>query len=636
MKRPNQLVIESAVIVSVMLMLTLGGSVATTMVPGSFLPLQNPGNVNPQYDLSGLARYYNTTLTQIGTQNFANGSFLLDSFRFVNIPSTVNATAQAADADLVSLNVTIPRALMLLSSASLAIKANQLINATTLAEKGCSFVVEANKSMADFTGPQTTKFQAESVPTYLYAAGGGLVSSEIVTLHEECTSITAQIPGTNGTTITPVLAIGSTQHAIETGGPVTLLGNLTESGVGIAEQKVLFYVNGSYFGTLTSNSVGRLTGTLDIPFVYFHTAEVQALVAPNATIGIGGAHSNVVDFSILFNETSIAIGDPPSYLPGAGFSVHGNLTTTNGIPLPDAPVTVTFLRDSVATTTDSIGAFGAQFTVPNNATDGDYFVYARFTPRGIYGPSFNFTSIGVYHLRLDLALSAPSLSWAGFSTNVGGTATSKGNAVADANITLNSPWGSSTTKTDGAGHFDISFPVSPLEFGFSKNVTVSASPSEPYIAGSTVVATLGLFNVLLVILPAAVIGIGVYEANSLGVFQGVKARVEARRERESALMVTAERPSPATPPSYDKWPEVLRIYGRALVIASTRFSIVFKRSHTIREMLTLVKAKDDGEAFMAFSRILLVAEDFLYGRRFDPSRTSEVRQALNSLEILWS
>jgi hypothetical protein len=176
--------------------------------------------------------------------------------------------------------------------------------------------------------------------------------------------------------------------------------------------------------------------------------------------------------------------------------------------------------------------------------------------------------------------------------------------------------------------------VSPLEFAFSKNVTVSASPSEPYIAGSTAVVSVGLFNILLVILPGAVIGFGVYEANSLGVFRGMRQRKDQGTTQMASPPL--ERPSPDTQPLFSAGPEPLRLLGRALALASARFSLVFKRSQTIREVLSEVKDKDDGEAFVAFSKILSTAEDFLYGRRFESARVDDARQALTSLEVLWS
>ena len=185
MRRPRELVIESAVIASVMIMLTLGGSVATTTIPGSFFPLQNPTTVTLQYDLSGLARYYNTTLTLIGRGNFANASLLLDTFMFVNIPSSVNATAQAANADLAALNTTIPKALQLFTSARQELQKNQLINASGLVSLGCSLATSAGKSLGDFNETETPRFESESVPTYQYAPGQTLVSREIGTLNGE-------------------------------------------------------------------------------------------------------------------------------------------------------------------------------------------------------------------------------------------------------------------------------------------------------------------------------------------------------------------------------------------------------------------------------------------------------------------
>ena len=634
MRRPRQLVFESAVIASVMIMLTLGGSVATTIIPGSFLPLQNPTTVTAQYDLSGLAHYYNTTLTQIGTGYYSNASFLLDNFRFVNIPSNVNATAQAANADLAGLNTTIPKVLGLFASARQDIQRNELVNASQLVNAGCKLLPGANNSLKDFNATETPRFTSESVPTFQYAPGQRLVSREMGALNGECSSLLAQIPGNNSTAgIPPVLIIGSTQKSILTGGPVGLFGNLTESGAGVAGQDVLFYINGSYFGTLVTGSGGSFAGTRNITYIYFSRAEVYALVAANATIGTTVATSNRIYFSIIFSPTQIVLADPPAYLPGASFSVHGTLTS-EGSSLPYAPVIVTFLHESFTNTTDGSGGFGARFTVPDNATDDVYYVNARFNARGVYAPSSSFTSIEVYHLKLNLTLSVPGLSWAGFSTNVSGTATSNGTAVADAAITLNSPWGSSTTKTNQEGRFNLSFPVSPLEFAFSKNVTVSASPSEPYIASSTAVVSLGLFNILLVILPAAVIGFGVYEANSLGVFRGMRQRKD-QGATHSAL-VTLERPSPDALPIFAAGPEPLRLFGRALALASARFSLVFRPSQTIREMLSQVKDRDDGEAFVAFSKVLSTAENFLYGTGFDPARIDDARRALTNLEMLWS
>ena len=630
MRRPNQLILESAVVASVLIMLTLGGSVVTTTIPPSFANLQNPDQLQASPNLSALATYYNATLSEIGAKNFANASFLLDTFRFVNIPSSVNGTAQSANADLTNVTLASANATRFFAKAESEIQAKQYFNATISVNQGCSMAMAANRTLADFRGPQTSHFEAESVPVAQYSRGSSAASAEVDSLLAACSSLSGQSVSQGGSQ-NLVLFIASPQKQLETGGTVSLNGSLTLNGTGVSNEILLFYVNGSYFGAITTSQHGAFSGNLSIPFIYSHAAVVEALSAANATRGLGGTRSNALLFTILFSQTNIVVADPPAYLPGASFSVHGNLTTADGIPLPEAPVTVTYQRDSVDTTTDGAGGFRAHFIVPNNATDGTYYVYARFTPRGIYGPSFNFTSIAVYHLHLSWALSIPKLSWAGFSTHIDGTVTANGTVVPNTEITLDSPWGSSTAATDKDGHFDAVLSVSTLEFAFSRDVTITGSPSEPYIAGSTVVATLGLFNILVVILPAAIIGVAGYEANSLGVFQSLR-----RRNQEATLSTLPEEASGIAVPSSDSGPEPLRLLRRALALASKRFTIVFRPSNTIRETLSMVKTRDDGEAFLLFSRVLLAAEDFLYGQRFDSSRTDDARRALSELEVLWS
>lgn len=615
-------------------MLALGGSVATMTVAPSFLPLQNPGLVNPHSDLSGVALYYNATLTEIGTGRFSNASLLLERFRFVNLPSSVNGTAQFANADLASVNSTIPRALAAFAMARMAIERSELVNATALVKNGCAFTSSANSSLTDFGGPQTSRFQSESVPTSIYALGQAISESELKTLHGVCVSLSMQLPSkAAGPPL--ILIIGAAQSTVETGGPVLLQGNLTRAGTSLVGQKVYFYGNGSYFGSMFSDSLGKFSGTLDIPFVYSRSVWIQAIVAPNATLETNGAQSNSIFLTVLFNATSIVVSDPPSYLPGDSFNVHGYLATSAGVPLPDAPIGVSFLRGSLLTTTDGTGQFRARFTVPDNTTDGTYFVYVRFSPRGTYGPSFNFTSIYVYHIPLRLSLSVPGLSWAGFSTQIGGTARANGTAVVGADVTLYSPWGTFSTRTDQSGGFGFTVPVSPFELAFSKNVTVSVSPAVPFVAPSKVEVELGLFNILLIILPAAVIGAVGYEANSLGAFEGIRGRVRRRRVQRAQRFEEVKEISYHVTPSPVGGPEQLLFFRRAVALASVRFLITFKPSMTIREMLSLVKSRDSEGAHAAFTTILLSTEDFLYGPKFDPARTEESRKALYSLEAVW-
>jgi len=283
--------------------------------------------------------------------------------------------------------------------------------------------------------------------------------------------------------------------------------------------------------------------------------------------------------------------------------------------------------------TDDDGVFGATFTVPANATDGIYYVYAAFVPQGVYGPSFNFTSIQVVHLPLTLTLSAPSISFAGFSTTLAGTARANGSAISNADVIVSSPWGSVSTKTNSTGEFTVNIPISPLEFAFSKDVAAVVSAPQPYISSGAIVESIGLFNILLVILPVAALGIIGYEGDRLGAFE----RLRNRSGKKEALLEEPLVPT-ETAPAFSEavgGPELLQIYRRTLGLAQGKFSIRFRASQTIREIVAEVEAHESGPGFAAFKEIMLTVEDFLYAEIFYLSRVSVAKERLAELEGRW-
>ena len=636
MKRSNQLMVESAVIASVLVMLTLGGSVVTTTIPPSFVALQNPGNVKVIHDMNALAAYYNMTLTQIGTRNFANASFLLVTFPFVNIPASVNGTAQAANSDLATINSSAPKAIAFFAQAQLDINAKQFVNASLLLTQGCSFAQSANRSLVDFQGPQTARFGSESVPTAKYAVGSSIAGDLMQGLLSTCMSLGKSTgSGSHGSSGPPeVLLIGSPQTAIETGGAVRLEGNLTLGSSGVASQGVLFYLDGGYFGSLSTDASGDLSGTLTIPFIYTSSATVTAFVAPNSTAGIGGTSSNPLVFNILFNATAIAIKDPPGVLPTFGFNVEGNLTTVTGTPLPNAPVKVTFLQEILYVHTSADGIFGTRLTVPANASDGVYNVYASFAPQGVFGPSFNFTSVRVVHLPMVLSLDAPSLSFAGFGTTLTGRASANGSGLADVAVVVSSPWGSVATTTNSSGGFQATLAVSPLEFAFSAVVKATGNAAQPYIAPGLVSKSIGLFNILLIILPVAGVGIVAYEADRLGAFEGLRRR--SRKQQVAGFEQLVPGPSAALAiAEAPGGPELLQVFRNVLTLAATRFSLQYKPSQTIREIVALVESKESSPGAKAFREIMLTVEDFLYAEGFAASRLDTAKLRLNELEDRW-
>ena len=624
MKRDSQFVLESSIIGSLLIFTVLGGSFATLSVPREWSILVNPSSAPTAQEPNALSLYYNQTLSSLGTGLYSNVSLLLSTFRFVNIAAALNQTAQTGNSQIASMNVSVPEAASDFQVAARLSSQSQFLNATAFAANGCQLAGQANMTLSDFKTSTVPELVSLGVPSQPYAIGLALTSDVVSSLLATCAAFQSPFP-------IATLSIGSLQKSVETGGNVELFGNLTLNGEAIASQTVFFYLNGTLIGSGSTNSSGGVGGTFTIPFVYEPVGVVQAFVATNQTAGFRGTSSNELNLLILFNGTQIVIGDPPAYLPTFSFSVHGNLTSAGGIPLPSAPVRVTFINETRDTTTDSFGGFGAQFTVPADARDGAYDVYAAFAPRGVYGPSFNFTSVQVTREPLEMIVKVSSLTLTGFSASVQGRLIANGTGVAGARVTVSSPWGSYQATSDSTGQYTLSVPTSLLDFAFSGSLKVSANPAQPYIASDQVLSNLSLFNFLIVVIPAIVVAALGYGAVSLGLLRG-----KEKFKQYATLPALKEATTDIEPLNLGvDTPKIVLLYLQTLRLAAEKFQLRFGRNQTLREIAAKISTVADQHGSAVCSQVLGTMEDFLYAETFDGARVKEAEAHVAELQEMW-
>jgi hypothetical protein len=626
LKRTNQLVAESAIIGSLLVLTVVGGSLVGLGRPAEWGVASNPGTVASTHDPNALSLYYNNTLSFLGEGQFANVSQLLRSFPFVNVSPSVNRTALLANSEMAAMNVSIGQASLNLTASEQQALAHDLVNASSLAKSGCAQAAAAKSSFNEFANSTSPALASLGVPKQPYAVGEALVRAEIDSLGSECQSLLGLLTYSSAS-----LTISSPQGAIATGGRVSLRADLTRQGAALPGQSVLFYLNGSYIGRLTTVTGGVAQANLSIPYVYEPLGVVTAVVSANASIGLQRAVSNSLNFTILFTETRIAIGDPSVYLPTFSFPVHGNLTTASGAPLPGAPVAITFFNETSYATTGPAGVFTANLTVPANATDGLAYVYATFAPQGEYGPSTNFAPVEVAHLQLEVTFDAPKLSLAGFTTTVSGTVTANGTAVPGAAVKVASPWGEFQTQSDGDGRYALALPVSISDFAAAQSLSLSATAAQAYIAPTQTTAGISLLNPLLIILPALGVGVTAYELDSLGLMP--RPRRSSPREEPGTGGPLAASSEEALARAV-QGSGIMLAYLQAVTLASRKLGIEFKESATMREMAGEVRRRD-GAGAVPFSDILLVTEDFLYSRKFNRMRVREAEESLTKLKRLW-
>ena len=614
------------------MMVALGGAFVSLNVPAPWANIQNPAQVQANTSLPALAEYYNMTLTWTAQGEYSNVSFALGTFAFVNISPRVNQSAIEANGEIGSINASIPLAIAGLQNATQLLSSKDYPDALVEIGRACSASENASKSLGEFANVTTPKLSKLGVPTNMYSVGLGLVKGEVSGLLSRCSELSGEASNLTS------FVIGSPQTQIETGGDVVISGNLSANGAGVAGQEVTLFLNGTNIGTVSSGIEGIFSANFTIPFVYEPVVSIWAVAPKNASIGFSGAVSNTLYFAIVYNETQIVLKDPPAYLPTQNFTVEGSLSTKSGTPLPGAPVKITFFNSSEYTSTNSDGAFQTELTVPANASDGTYFVYAAFAPQGVYGPSFNLTSIQVYHEPLEVTLQAPPVSYAGFGSSLIGSVSANGTMLPNASVSLSSPWGVLRATSDSSGRFSFDVHVPVWEFGFAKNLSVSASPSQPYVSSGQMNVKLGLFNVLWIVLPGLGVVIGAYEVNSLGLFPKIGSRRRGAKLSEEQVRKSVDETIGRIVPRDARPHRMISIYRSALGVVVSRFGVSFKDSSTMREISSRVAklAGSDSETAGLFYDVSLAAEDYVYSDGFDEGRVEEAEEKLSELRKRWA
>lgn len=601
--------------------LTLGGVIGGLNIPSAW-NIPNPMEITTEFNYGNFALLYNTTLTQLARENFTSVSYYLAQFVFLNYPSQLSTEVSNANTEIAQMNTTIPLALTDLNLAQYLVTSGQIANASSNLRLGCSEATAANASFTQFANVTTPQFRNLGVPIEVYSIGSASVGSLINSLIGQCHSLQNEISSLANFTIS------SQQLSIQTGGYVQINGTLKVGETLVPNDLVTFYLNGTKFSTVRTDVNGSFSINASTPFVYKPVASVWAVASQVQSLLFKGAISNILYFQVIFNQTQIIVNDPPAILPTFSFNVSGTLTTTNGVTLPNAPIKITSFGTNYFLSTDKNGIFVTSLTVPANATDGLYTIYASFAPQGFFGPSVNYTTIEVVHEPLTVTLNQVSTAVAGFGKEVSGTVTTNGTPVSDANVTLITHWGDLFTKTNSRGQFSVRTTV-PLSQFLSSSVNATVTPIQAYINSGSSGVSMAIFNPLYVALPILFGSVLIYELRGLGIFRKKSDDASEDHVRETVQSMLSQA---AVSQEVSR---LVQIYSQALLLAVRKYDLRFLPSSTIREIMAHVNGASHGVGMNEFTSISLTLEDFLYARSFDESRIKDSVEAFGQLEKIW-
>ncbi len=634
MKRSNQLLIESAIVASLILGLTVGGEIAGLNLPSAWTELPNPSALQPQYSYASLALLYNTTLTELADQNFTSVSISLGEFSFLNYPSQLGHAISSANSEISEMNTSIPLAISYLALAKNLTLAGQILNASSNLSLGCNEAQLAKSNYGQFQVVTTPGLANYGVPVLVYSNALGLVGSQISSLLSNCSSLSSHLKILQNFTVSN-FTVTSSQSSLETGGFVQVNGSLKFGVKAVANDQISFFLNGTKFASAITDQNGFFSINSSTPFEYKSVAAIWAVASGSSSSSptFQGAVSNILYLKLIFNQTQISVQDPPAILPTYNFTISGRLTTSSGVALPDAPIKIISFNEPYLLKTNTSGFFSSSLTVPPNASDGLHTIYASFAPQGVFGPAVNFTTIQVVRETPEVTINPVSLVYSGFAREISGKVVANGTGVSFANITLSSPWGKFLTESNATGGFNIGFTVPLSTFWPSNNIKVSMHPSQPFIKDATLTSSVTVVNPLDFLFPLLVAGVLVYELRNLGLLRSRKGSIDKIDEEKEVDLTVQNLISHVD--EIRSIPRLVSLYRNLLIIAATKFDLKFLPSSTIREIVTQVSSSAQDSGMQEFEKISTIFEDYLYAKNSEGTEVSAAEDAFARLEKIW-
>jgi hypothetical protein len=319
--------------------------------------------------------------------------------------------------------------------------------------------------------------------------------------------------------------------------------------------------------------------------------------------------------------------------PTFPFVVQGHLNTTSGVPVANATISISAFKSVTNTTTDSNGHFNASLIAPANATDGIHQILVSFPSMGAYAPSSSSILVDVVREPLNVTVNSPQFVVSGFGGRIAGTVLANGSAIANTNVTINTPWGLFHTETDSLGGYNTSFAVPITSFAIGGQVVVSVNPSKPYIESAQSFTPVTVVNPIEIGALVVVLGLVLLGVKNSGMFSAMTRKQAVLRE----LPKSKSRETTAiSEPGNDYRSRMIFAYDTSLAIAGNRFKKDILSSMTFREAISEISELDHQElGSKLFSSIALTIEDLIYAKKFDFARIEEAEATLAKLKELW-
>jgi len=319
-------------------------------------------------------------------------------------------------------------------------------------------------------------------------------------------------------------------------------GLLTAKGLPLAGRQVNITLNGSRFVTVTTNSSGHYSGTLQIPYWYKHELDVQAIYYPrNHDIGIYLASlSPVIRVEVLFYESTLKLIGQKSY-PGVETKISGVFDYGQSPILPKRNVQI-YLDDIFISEVEAQQTFRLNIRLNDQTEVGKHQITASAAASERYAPVVTSAVLNVTLADPILDLDIPEIALIPGSIGLNGRLYSNISPLNGASIKFSMGKHQVNALTSVDGTFQDNLKTG-WDFSFigSQDLVIRVTPKEPWNAPLVNTRTLVVVNLIncsgtLIIL----VFLGIYLPGILRKRFGVYPTKRVRTMRPKALT----KPSP--------------------------------------------------------------------------------------------
>jgi hypothetical protein len=319
MQRSTQIILQSVIIGSLLIGITVGGTIAAENLPSSWKSnLFQPPSATAQFNGTLLANAYNSILSLMNQNQFANASLELTALSFVNYPNNLQGPASLVVSEISILNSSVPRSGSLLVNTIAQISTGLIQNATTSIDEGCIQANNANTALNQLSNSTAPQLNNLGVPSSVYASSLNTLGFTVSSLVRQCKVLLGELKSSFQSNSTEVcvklldtsycLSLASPQKSIEVGGTLELHGSFLMNSTGIGGDQISFYLNGTFIGNTRTISDGSYSVNMSLPYIYAFNATIWAIASANSSIGAPIAiGSNAIYIHLLFNATKIIV-----------------------------------------------------------------------------------------------------------------------------------------------------------------------------------------------------------------------------------------------------------------------------------------------------------------------------------------